>query len=81
MKLELYYFEACPFCVRVLEHIKRLGLQDSIEYKDILKNPELREKHVEKTGRATVPCLYIDEKPLFESDDIMQWLDKNKSAI
>jgi glutathione S-transferase len=28
-------------------------------------------------GKRQVPCLIIDGKPLYESDDIITWLDKN----
>ena len=81
MKLELYYYEQCPFCHRVLQTINKLNLEDSIEYKNTLENPEYRAAHLQKTGRSTVPCLYIDGKPMFESADINQWLEENQTAI
>ena len=31
----------------------------------------------EKTGRTQVPCLFIDDVPMFESADIIAWLKKN----
>lgn len=80
MKLELYYFDSCPFCQKVLRKIDQLGLK-SIEYKDILAQPEYRQKLMQDTGRATVPCLYIDGKPMHESDDINDWLEANKESI
>lgn len=33
------------------------------------------------TGRRTVPCLYIDNQPMFESQDIMEWLRDNESNL
>lgn len=81
MKLELYYYEQCPFCARVLYVIDQLGLRDSIEFKNTLENPEFRMEHQQKTGRTTVPCLYIDGAPMFESGDIMKWLEENKSKL
>lgn len=81
MKLELYYYEQCPFCARVLRRIDELGLKDSLVFKNTLENPAYRAEHQEKTGRSTVPCLYIDDKPMFESADINQWLEKNQDAI
>lgn len=81
MKLELYYYDQCPFCMRVLRAIQELSLQDKIEFKNTLTVPQNRANHLKRTGRTTVPCLYIDEKPLFESADIIDWLKNNKDNI
>lgn len=81
MNLKLYYFDACPFCQMVLRKIDQLDLKDQIEFKDIIANPEFRDEHIDKTGRATTPCLYIDEDPLFESQDIMEWLEENQKTL
>ena len=80
MKLELYYFDSCPFCQKVLRKIKELGL-NSIEYKNIHEKQQYLDKLVQDTGRRTVPCLYIDGKPMHESDDINAWLESNKESI
>ena len=68
-KLELYKFDSCPFCQRVMQLIDSLGLK--VEMKDIMSSPEDLQKLVGDTGRRTVPCLYIAGKPMFESSDIM----------
>lgn len=81
MKLELYYYEQCPFCARVLDKIDQLGAKESIDFKNTLEDPANRAAHVEKTGRGTVPCLYIDGAPLFESADIIKWLEDNKANL
>ena len=81
MKLELYYYEQCPFCRIVLDKINQLGLTDKIIYKNTLENPTYRAEHISLTGRTTVPCLYIDNSPMFESMDINLWLEKNKNSI
>ena len=81
MKLELYYYTQCPFCMMVLKKIEALELQENIDFKNTLEQPENRQKHLEKTGRTTVPCLYIDGEPMFESSDIMAWLEDNKDKI
>lgn len=65
----------------VLNQIKNLSLSDFIILKNTLENPENRDYHFEQTQRTTVPCLYIDGKPLFESRDICQWLIENKDSI
>lgn len=81
MKLDLYYYEQCPFCYRVLVKIKELGLMEKVNFFNTLENPQNRAFHVKTTGRTTVPCLYIDDKPMFESADIISWLEANKDKI
>jgi glutaredoxin len=81
MKLELYYYSQCPFCHRVLQRIEALGLKDSIVLKNTNQDPIARSFHLKSTGRTTVPCLYIDGKPMFESTDISAWLETNQKEI
>lgn len=73
-KLELYYYEECPYCQIVLEAIYRLEIL--VEFKHIRKDRKNYEKLVKDTGRGTTPCLYIDGKPMHESRDIIRWLEK-----
>lgn len=81
MKLELYYFEACPYCQKVLRQIKRLGIENKIILKDVHASSEDRDFHYKTTGRNTVPCLYIDGAPFFESSDICDWLEERKDTL
>lgn len=73
MKLELFYFDECPYCQLVLSTMNELGLKE-IELKNTRKNPEYAQKLFQDTGRRTVPCLYIDGKPMHESREIAAWL-------
>lgn len=81
MKLELYYFEQCPFCQLVLKKIKKLNIKDKIILKNTNDVEEFYNYHRNRTGRSTVPCLYINDHPMFESIDICEWLEKNITAI
>lgn len=74
-KLELYYFEQCPYCQIVLSAIKSNKLENKVTYFDTRKDQKNREKLISDTGRSTVPCLYIDDKPMHESRDIADWLN------
>ena len=38
---------------------------------------ENRERLIRDGGKLQVPCLFIDGKPLYESDDIVAWLRAN----
>lgn len=79
MKLELFYFNTCPFCLVVLYKIKRLGIK--VQLNNIHSQQEHLDRLVETTGRKTVPCLFIDGQPMFESADIVTWLEANKDKI
>ncbi len=78
-KLALYYFESCPFCVMVNNLISQLNLD--VEMRDIFTNQDHLNKLMADTGKRTVPCLYIDDNPMFESSDIMAWLEENSSNL
>lgn len=74
-KLELYYRPMCPFCQKVLRFIEENSI--SLELKDISGTPELGRELTSLGGKTQVPCLSIDGKTLYESDDIIQWLKEN----
>jgi glutaredoxin 3 len=74
-ELTLYYFPSCPYCRLVLDCLGRLGLE--IPMRDIRLEPGARDDLLEIGGKGQVPCLVIDGKPLYESDDIVRWLQAN----
>ena len=76
MNLKLYMFETCPYCQKVMREIKSSGRTD-IEYHDIHKNEVDRQELIRVGGKQQVPCLFIEGKPLYESDDIIKWLKEN----
>ena len=73
--LALYKYDLCGYCRRVLRVIDELGVE--IELRDTLKQRRWREDLYERTGRTQVPCLLIDDQPMFESADIIAWLRAN----
>ncbi len=77
--LELYYFDSCPYCQRVLIVIDQLKIK--VSYKDIHADINEMQKLKYVTGRRTVPCLFIDGNPMHESDDIMEWLKANAETV
>ena len=78
-ELVLYKMETCPFCRKVVSAIDELGVK--VEYKDLDADEENRAKLLSDTGRQTVPCLYIDGDPMFESDEIIDWLQQNRNQL
>jgi len=73
--LVLYHFEACPYCVKVRDFIQAKGLK--IPIRDIRLDPAAEKELRRVGGKKQVPCLFIDGKPLYESEDIIRYLDEN----
>lgn len=65
----------------VLRKIQALNIEENIILKNTLTDINNKKFHLEKTGRTTVPCLYINGEALFESSDIVQWLEVNHTKI
>jgi glutaredoxin 3 len=61
-RVELYTTPSCPFCVRA----KRLLTERRIPYTeiDVSADDELREDVMRRTGRRTVPQIFIDERSI-----------------
>ncbi len=76
MKLELYYFKACPYCQKVMRFIEENQIKNII-YKDIHADRSAYQELMNLGGIDQVPCLMIDQKALYESLDIIQWLKEH----
>jgi glutaredoxin len=74
-KLMLYQFAGCPYCDKVRRFMQQSGI--TLPMKDTRADPRNREELVKIGGKGQVPCLVIDGKALYESDDIIEWLKKN----
>ena len=73
MTLELFKKDSCPFCRKVMNYIDESGRTD-IVYRDIIEEKANADTLVEVGGKYQVPCLFIDGKPMYESMDIIEWL-------
>ena len=71
---ELYKMDTCPYCQRVFQAISRLEIP--LRLRDIVKDPEAATKLVEVGGKDQVPCLFVDGKPMYESADIVLFLEE-----
>ena len=71
MDLKLYYKPECPFCKKVLSFMEKNDIE--LELKNI-HDEENKKFVVEKGGMNQVPCLFIDGKAMYESDDIIEFL-------
>lgn len=79
MKLELYMFDTCPFCRRVLKYLDESGRTD-VELHNIHKSEADRQRLIEVGGVEQVPCLFVDGVPMYESLDIIDWLKAHPQA-
>lgn len=69
VKVTMYCTEVCPYCVRAEQLLKARGV-DAIEKIRVDLQPELRAVMVEKTGRRTVPQIYVGERHVGGYDDL-----------
>jgi glutaredoxin len=76
IQYSLYYYDSCPFCVRVLRTLNQIKVD--VELRNIMSDSTHRSALQQATGRSSVPCLRIDNGSksewMFESMDIMRFL-------
>ena len=61
-RVEIYTTPSCPFCVRAKRLLQARGI--AYEEVDVAGDPELRADLVQRTGRRTVPQIFIDGEPI-----------------
>ena len=72
----LYYKPTCPYCVKVISFMERAGLV--CEMRNTF-DEDVAAELVAIGGKRQVPCLVIDGKALYESDDIVAYLQTKVS--
>jgi len=77
--LILYYKPSCPFCKKILKFLKTIKKQ--IPLKNVENDPKAKEELLHLGGKTQTPCLFIEGKPLYESADIIDWLDQKKDLL
>ena len=61
-RVEIYTTPSCPFCVRAKRLLQARGIAyDEI---DVAGDPDLRADLIQRTGRRTVPQIFIDGEPI-----------------
>ncbi len=68
-KILMYCTEVCPYCVRAEQLLARKGIKE-IEKIRIDLQPEMQEIMIQKTGRRTVPQIYINGEHVGGFDDM-----------
>jgi glutaredoxin 3 len=68
-EIEMYCTEICPYCVRAEKLLHARGVSQIKKIRVDLQ-PELRVAMVERTGRRTVPQIYIGSVHVGGYDDL-----------
>lgn len=68
-KVVMYSTGVCPYCIRAEQLLTQRGVS-GIEKIRIDLQPEQRDEMMAKTGRRTVPQIYIDDTHVGGFDDL-----------
>lgn len=68
-KVVMYTSAVCPYCINAERLLKQRGVTE-IEKIRVDLQPQLREEMMVKTGRRTVPQIYIGETHVGGFDDL-----------
>jgi glutaredoxin 3 len=60
--VKLYTTSSCPFCIRAKRLLEARGI--GFEEIDVGNDDALREDIIRRTGRRTVPQIFIDERSI-----------------
>lgn len=68
-KVVIYSSEHCPYCVQA----KKLLDQKGVAYQEIRVDldPQKKDEMIAKTGRRTVPQIFINDQAIGGCDDLM----------
>lgn len=72
--LQLYYIPTCSYCLKVLHFMEENKISIPLVNRD--ENSSNRAQLMKLGRKPQVPCLIINGKPLYESDEIIEWLNK-----
>ncbi|MDP3307173.1 glutaredoxin 3 [Methylotenera sp.] len=68
-KVTMYSSAVCPYCINAERLLTSKGVAEINKIRIDLQ-PELREEMVKRTGRRTVPQIYIDDRHIGGFDDL-----------
>ena len=68
--VRMYTTQVCPYCVRAKALLKQRGVEQIDEVRIDL-DPQQRDQMIERTGRRTVPQIFIGDTHVGGCDDLM----------
>ena len=69
----LYVKPGCPYCIKVDRFLESAGIE--IEHRSVAEGTNA-EDLIAIGGKLQSPCLIIDGKAMYESDDIIAYLQQ-----
>lgn len=78
-QVTMYCTSVCPYCVRAEMLLKQRGVAE-IHKIFIDRDPEQRAVMMERTGRRTVPQIYVGDTHVGGCDDLHE-LDRNGGLV
>ena len=69
-QVQMYCTAVCPYCIRAEQLLRARGVQE-IEKIRIDLEPEQRDAMIARTGRRTVPQIYIGDTHVGGCDDLI----------
>ena len=75
--LKLYVKTGCPYCAAVITKLNELSV--SFEERNIA-DPEVAKELIARGGKRQVPYLVDEDVRMYESADIVQYLQENYSS-
>ena len=73
IKGTLFTKASCPFCVMVESYLETHKIE--IDRIDISNNPKQRDYLINIGGKSQVPCYVLNNSPLYESIDIINYFE------
>ena len=68
--VRMFTTQVCPYCIRAKQLLKQRGV-DAIDEIRVDLNPSQRDVMIAKTGRRTVPQIFIGETWVGGCDDLI----------
>lgn len=75
-KIEIYTKTYCPYCHRAKELLKIKGVEFTEH--EISENPAREAEMRQRSGRTTVPQIFINDQPIGGCDDLFNLDEKGE---
>lgn len=69
--ITMYSTATCPFCIRAERYLQSKGVTTIINFVRVDLDPAMRRTMMERTGRRTVPQIYIDDVHVGGYEDLV----------
>ena len=77
-RVKIYTTSSCPFCIRAKRLLGARGIP--FEEIDVGNDDALREEIIQRTGRRTVPQIFIDERSIGGFEELAGRIERGELA-